>query len=89
MSNVQGSTATLLLKRDILHSYDRTHINDEWALKANQSGLLSIHNGSSFVQITHLIMNNSNVSLSGTLAFVARDALEVYNGSAWDVYKNY
>ena len=83
MSNVQGLTAALVLKRDVSDSYDTTYIDDELALKANQSDVLSIYNGSAFSQITQLTMYNSNVSISGTSAFVTPDAIEVYNGSSW------
>ena len=44
---------------------------------------LAIHDGSGFQTISQLTMYNSNVSLSGSSAFVTPDALEVYNGSAW------
>ena len=81
-SEVTGLATELAAKAPQASTYSKTEVDNIAAAKANQGDLLSIHDGSSFAQITQLTVNNANTTLSGTSAFVTPDALEVRAGGS-------
>ena len=90
MSNIEGLTAALNLKRNISDSYTKTEIQGFLGTKANSCDLLQIHtSGSTYETITHIAFSNGSASKTGTSASVSIDPLQVYyNNAAWlDVTK--
>mgnify|MGYP005630389495 CR=1 FL=1 len=58
-------------------------IQDIAAGKANSSDLLGLHDGSGYQTISKLTLYHSNITLSGSSAFVSIDPQMIYDGAAW------